>query len=231
MPKIFSYSINLNLVLINNQEKKMKKTTILPLLFIASLNAFAGAFSTDVAIKTNLSIHLKDKKELSLDNSGSTKLLPTFTEVEFDYRPTFGSGDLIIKQGPKTIKVKVPKDRYHNQGEFTLYSVDSGLVHDIYMRRSEDKVINSTTVTEDSSCMYQKFKSVGANGIITYEGHPGTQKVLRRYDKISRTYTMSLIRDRVIEASIKQTIERTESELLKEISNCSPNDYSILLKN
>ncbi len=208
----------------------MKNLFFLSTVFLLSMNSFAGAFSTDVAIKSNLSIHLKGAKELVLDSAGSNKLQATFTEVEFDYMPTFGRGDLIIKQGPSLIKLKIPKDRYHNEGEFTLYSVDSGLTHDIYVRRSAPRVVNTMNVREDAHCTYNKFKGVSANGAIISEGHPGTQKVLNQYNKINRDYTLSFVRDQKSEGTVKQTLESTTVQTIQVITTCLPKDLNVLLR-
>ncbi len=207
----------------------MKKTILMSAFLLNSFNAFPGTFSTDVAIKSNLII-TNSSKELIVDNSGATKLNQSYTEAEFDYQPGFGRGDLIIKQGPSIVKLKVPRDRYHNEGEFTLYSVDSGLIYDIYMRRSAAKIVNTMTIKEDAPCTYLKYKGVASNGAIINESHPGTQKVLNRYDKINRDYLLSFVRDQKSEGSLKQTLESMSKTRVQALNGCLPNDMNVLFR-
>jgi len=213
----------------NYQGAFMKNIGLMSALLVVSFNTFAGAFSTDVSIKGNLTISPPGAKEILLNSSGTSKLLATYAEAEFDYMPSFGRGDLIIKQGPNVIKLKIPKDRYSDEGQFTLYSVDSGLVHDIYMRRSESRVVASMDIKQNVPCNFQKYKGMN-NGVITYEAHPGNQYVLNRHEKINRDYIMSFVRDQKTEANLKQTLESQKVTTLKALSGCIPNDPNILFK-
>lgn len=193
------------------------------------LAANAGLTNSRIDHKGILAIPGKESIALSQHAGKSISLNKGYMEVRTERVPLGFSlldPQLVLKQNGKTYIVEVPTSAYHNEESFTLTVKDSGLSHDLYLRKTEVKS-KAKELVEVQVCTYKEWGfqcGVDVNGayncVQNLMDKTGTQNARNTYVDTTTTYKLTLGQNKVLQAEFTSSNVKSAKVSSEELSAC-----------
>jgi hypothetical protein len=166
------------------------------------------------------SLKIFNFKEIQLDRDGNATFRPGLINVSYAHMPMLFANKLTLEQNGQKKIIKLPKESYHNEFEFTLRGTDTNLDYDIYMRKTSPKITGVVEKNDSITCQIQKTGTSWVTGNVVTKTYEGRQTVLTRVTSTVSTIKMSLIRDGRTEAEVSEVFTDTDTLTLAVVSGC-----------